>query len=189
VWVPEKLIPDASEILFREAFEKISEKWGLQCTREGLDSKKRAFQEELKSKTARLSKPLKRFFQKFSQVHFNEMFRQDQELVDMGGEEILLVKAKERIDRKIKVFRDYLTNMEKLQKGYIFNSYTPKQTEDRKNVENRIAALEAERADTSTILNREIARIMDKNPVPHLRIGTIEELIKSESEGHVQPET
>jgi len=182
LWVPEHLIPGVAEILFRDAYEKISATWGLQCTQEGLILKKRAFEEEL-LKQGELSKPVKRFLEKFSQKHFDDIFRQDQALIDMGGEEALIIRAKQKVDQQILVYQEYLTNMEKLKKGYIFHTFTPKQEESRRTIESTISTLEVEKENEIMLLEKELAGIMKENPVVYLKQGTLEEYLKGEGIG------
>lgn len=179
IFIPEDKLRPAAEILLREAYEAVAAKFGLQYSAAALNAKKRAFEQELAKKKAAVPTELRRELQEVANEYYGELFRQDEELIAAGGEEALILRAKSAIDAVIATSRDYLKRMEKQNKGYLYNSYTQEQLEDRKQVEQRIAELQAERADANFLLARELDGLHYHNPVAHLTQGSFDEFLKA----------
>jgi len=101
----------------------------LQYTEEGLEKKKKVFESELLWRREKLGAPLRRKFVKFIREHFDEVFVQDQELVD-GGADTLILQQILKIDTKVSDYKEYLAHLEKQDRGILWDTYSKKQVEE-----------------------------------------------------------
>lgn len=179
IFIPSEKLRPAAEIVLREVYESVAAKFGLQYSAAALKAKKRAFELELAKRKAIVPTELRRELQEVTNEYYDQLFRQDEDLIAAGGEEALILRAKSAIDATIATSKEYLKKMQKQDKGYIYNSYTKEQLEDRKQVEERIAELQAERADANSLLARELDGLHYHNPVAHLTQGSFEDFLKT----------
>jgi len=160
--VPPQFIDKTIQILFREAFESAS-LVGLQYTEEGLEKKKKVFESELLWRREKLGAPLRRKFVKFIREHFDEVFVQDQELVD-GGADTLILQQILKIDTKVSDYKEYLAHLEKQDRGILWDTYSKKQVEEIDNKKKIIEELEKAKHDKTALLRKELESIV-LNPV------------------------
>lgn len=178
--VPDEKLQGTAEILFREAYEKINAKYGLAVTPQALNTKKREFELELATRKATLAPSLRRAFTELSNEYQEAVFQQDQQLIDVGGEEALLLRGRAKIDAKIGLIHDYLGGMEKFNRGYLWSAYTEEQEVERKELAERISELQKEKAEALKIVEQEKEALMQRNPIAHFRTGTLQAYLKGE---------
>uniref|UniRef100_A0A6B2L4E2 Cullin family profile domain-containing protein n=1 Tax=Arcella intermedia TaxID=1963864 RepID=A0A6B2L4E2_9EUKA len=177
--IPSDKLQPLMELLFRSAYELIDQQYGPQFTSTGLQEKKKAFESalsEIRNKYRNCHQDFSDKFMLFIRYNFDDVFKQEQDIIDIGGEETLIILAKTKIDKKIGVYRKYLNDMEKLDKGYFYDSYKPTQLKDREGIVKKIEELEAEKLNNSGLLSKEISTIR-QSPVAHMYKGSIGDLL------------
>lgn len=200
--VPDDKLQGAAEILFREAYEGVAAKFGLTVTPQTLNSKKREFEQvlllilhyflltfpqELALRRSMLAPALRRAFTELATEYQEAVFQQDQQLIDSGGEEALLLRGRAKIDSRIALINDYLSNMEKQSKGYVWSSFTEEQEQERRRLIDRVAHLQREKADERRLIEQELADIMQRNPIAHFRSGSLSEFVGNKALQPVAP--
>jgi len=177
--VADDLAEYAAEIIFRETYEATSEKFGISFTVEELAEKKQFFEEELDKQKSTLAKPLRATFNKVIDNQFEIAFRHDQLIIERGGKDGLILKAKLQIENQINGIQEYLTSMKKTEKGWVYNSFSADQLEERKYLDNKILELRKTASDDEYCLNQSLLALgARKNPVGHLHPGSLEDLMK-----------
>eukprot|EP01127_Copromyxa_protea_P010398 TRINITY_DN2531_c0_g1_i2.p1 TRINITY_DN2531_c0_g1~~TRINITY_DN2531_c0_g1_i2.p1 ORF type:complete len:457 (-),score=107.53 TRINITY_DN2531_c0_g1_i2:16-1386(-) len=177
VSVPDEYLEDAAEILFREAYER------SQKATEGepLGIRQRMFEIELSNTKKTLSSKLKNKFQEIINENFRDVFEVEKAIDDLGGENGLVIRAKSMIEKQIALYEDYLEKMRKGNKGYIYDSYTAAQLDNRKAVQQMIKELEEESLSRERCIEKakKSLGLLDRNPIMTLKKGTLEELLNS----------
>jgi len=75
------------------------------------------------------------------------------------------------------VFEDYLKKMEKKNKGYIYNSFSDEQVQERDEIRKKIQNLTIAKDNRASLLENELNALVKVSPVEHFRRGPIENLL------------
>jgi len=185
--VPDDLNDAVAEIIFREAFEAVDQKYGLTYSVEELSEKKHMFENQLANKKQTLSKPLRYALKRVIDHQLENVFRNDQLIIDRGGREGLIFKAKYNLENQISSLEVYFQSMKKQEKGWIYNSYSPEQLEERKYLETKISELRRLMTDNDYCLKQSLLALgVTSNPVGHLQPGTIDDVLTEYHKTHPQ---
>jgi len=176
VEIPDDFQEMIMEMLFREAWEEVSLQCGVATTKTQLVNKKQHFEGKLGKYRSLLKGSLKKKFQEFCRKNIDTVFQADRDVIDMG-EDYIIIQAKTKLDKKISVFEEYLKKMDKKNKGYIYNSYSDDQVQERAEIRKKIENLTMEKENRVNLLENELNALAKVNPVEHFRRGPIENLL------------
>eukprot|EP01126_Amoeba_proteus_P063117 TRINITY_DN8662_c0_g1_i1.p1 TRINITY_DN8662_c0_g1~~TRINITY_DN8662_c0_g1_i1.p1 ORF type:complete len:516 (-),score=118.67 TRINITY_DN8662_c0_g1_i1:128-1675(-) len=179
--VPDELLEPTAEILFRQAYERVVPTRRPALSLEELEERRRNLKADIQREKKNLSSKLRKKLQEVFDSEINSVFALDRAIVDAGGEDALIVKAKSMIEKQIAVYETYLNEMKKSKKGWIYNSYSPAQLEDREKIQSNINKLIQESNSHELCLQKSLNSLGygTISPVHHLQDGTIEELLQN----------
>lgn len=135
-------------------------------THEALNVKKRALEIELQNIKKKLSPKLKKKFQEVTEENVPAIFAGDKSVIELGGEVALVIRARTMIEKQIALYEGYLESMKKANKGtashlhiltmsgWVYDAYTPAQTEERKKIQQVIKELEEESKSKEKLLEK-----------------------------------
>jgi len=93
------------------------------------------------------------------------------------GEDYIVIQAKTKIDKKISGYEEYLKKMDKKSKGYIYNTFTDEQVQEREEIAKTIDSLSKEKDNRKKLLDNELLALARVNPVEHFKKGPVETLL------------
>jgi len=99
---------------------------------------------------------------------------------------VLILEEKQKLEKQIDAIQEYIHGMKKIEKGWVYNSHSAEQLQERKDLEDRMNELRKHSLDREHCLQQALLHVgvTHKNPISTLQPGTVEELVANYEKTH-----